>query len=219
MNKKCKYVKEILKGINKPLPKLKKTFEEEFKLLLKYAKNKKVLDVGCGSGRPADKLVKYCKEIVGIDIDDQMLSLAKKALSKFKNAKIIKMNALNMSFRVNTFDFVYATYNLIGSRNEIRNKKKLIEEMQRVTKKEGAVVVVYWKNDKPTTGFLKAYYPYIEEKDKRVRKITSRATHTSIGIFERPSPTSIEKLFRECGLKKVKTVGVGPVWRATIGVK
>jgi len=219
MEEKCKYIKEILKAINRPLPKLKKTFEAEFKLLLKYAKDKKVLDVGCGSGRPADKLVKHCKEIVGIDIDNQMVKKAKKALSKFKNAKIIKMDALSMSFQSNTFDFIYATYNVIGSRDEIQDKKKLIKEMQRVVKKQGIITVIYWKNNKPTTEFLKIYYPYVEGKSKSIYRFTSRASYVGIGVFERPAPSSIEKLFRECGLKKVKTVDVGPVWRATIGTK
>jgi 2-polyprenyl-3-methyl-5-hydroxy-6-metoxy-1,4-benzoquinol methylase len=40
------------------------------------------LDIGCGTGELTDKLVKYCKHVVGIDISTRMIEEAKKRHNK-----------------------------------------------------------------------------------------------------------------------------------------
>lgn len=207
------YIKNYLKSVNKPLPELKKTFDKEFVLLKKVCKGKKILDVGCGVGRPADKLAKFCKEIICIDNDSEMLNIAKKRFNS-QNLSFLKQDALNLNFPDNTFDVAYATYNLIGSLKE-NQRQKLINEMGRVTKKNGKIIIFTWKQDTKTSEFLKKYYPYIGIK---VIESDKSKTITSKGVFERIRVDDIVKLFKTCGLTSIQTKDVG-VWSAIIGTK
>ncbi len=210
--KKQNYFFEQIKAIDAPLPEMKKTFAKELVLLKKICKDKKVLDVGCGPGRPADKLAKFCKEIVCIDNDPKMIKAAKKKLSKIKNVKVLYMNAFNMTFGNNKFDVSYSTYNTLGSIDE---KERFLREILRVTKPKGTIMVSTWKRDKKTTEFLKKYYHYLGFK---IKDINEDRTITNKWVFERMNPKKIVELFKKCGLQKIKTYEIG-VWAAIIGNK
>jgi len=206
------YFEEQVKAIDHPLPKMQKTFDKELILLKKICKGKRVLDVGCGIGRPADKLAKFCKEIVCIDNDPKMIKFAEKKLSKLKNVKVLYMDAFDMNFKDNEFDVSYATYNLLGA---IDLKEKFLKEILRVTKKGGILAVFTWKRDEKTTKFLKKYYPYL---GLRIKDINEDRTVTNKWIFERMDPNKIIDLFKKCGLQDIKINGIG-VWVAVIGRK
>lgn len=206
------YFEEQLKAVENPLPELQETFDKELDILKKLCNGKKVLDIGCGGGRPADKLAKFCKEIICIDNDERAVEIAKKKLSKIKNAKVLQMDAFNMDFSDNTFDISYATYNLIGA---VDFKEKFMKEILRVTKKGGDIAVFTWKRDKETTDFLKKYYVHIGFE---IKDINEDRTITDKWVFERMDPNSILELFKKIGLKSIETKDVG-VWVAVLGKK
>ena len=206
------YSKELMKAIEDPSPEMQETFKEEFELLKEICKDKKVLDVGCGAGRPVDKLADYCKKVVCIDNSKELLEIAKKNLSKKENIEIFYMDAFNMGFENNEFDVVYATYNLIGC---VDSKGRLIEEMARLTKKGGTLIIFTWKRDEKTTEFLKKYYSNLGFKIKNIDK---EKTVINKFIFERVDPNLIKDLFKEIGLKEIKITSVG-AWNAIIGKK
>jgi len=66
--------------------------------------NKKVLDIGCGTGTTISSL--KTKEGVGIDISDKMIEFAK---SEHKNIKFFSGNIENDDFKIEKFDFVILT--------------------------------------------------------------------------------------------------------------
>lgn len=210
--KKHNYFSEQVKAIEAPLPEMKKTFDKEFVLLKRICRGKKVLDVGCGIGRPADRLAKFCKEIVCIDNDPKMIQFAKNKLSKIRNAKVFYMDAFNMNFKDNEFDVLYVTYNLLGA---VDLKEKFLKEILRVIKKGGILVVFTWKRDKKTTNFLKKYYPHIGLK---IKNINENRTVTDKWVFERMDPNKIVDLFKKYGLQDIKIKNIG-IWVAVIGRK
>mgnify|MGYP001613393723 CR=1 FL=1 len=210
MHQSYDYVKPYLKAITHPLPQLQKTFNAEFELLTKYCKNKIVLDVGCGAGRPADKLANVCKELICIDNNSLMVEAAKKRLEGIKNIKILQMDATKTKFPNEHFETVYGTYNIVGSINE---KKELIKELKRITKMGGYIIIIYWKQDRITTEFLKRYYSTIGID---LKKMNNKDTFTNKGKFQRLNNRSIEKLLRHEGLNNINTIDIGPVWLATI---
>ncbi len=210
------YSSSYLLAIKRPLPALQKTFKSEFRFLSAYCKNKIVLDVGCGAGRPASKLSWLCKEITCIDNDYKMINIARERLKHIGNSKLTKGNATKLPFPNSLFDFVYATYNLLGSILP-ENREVVVREMARVCKPNGYIVNITWKRDLVTTNFLRQYYPSIniqiyEESD-------DDKTVTSHGIFYRLSKDVLRAYYFNNDLKNIRFVEIGPVWMAVIGQK
>lgn len=69
----------------------------------------KILEVGTGTGAVGALLIKYGFDITGIDIDEEMISIAKKSFALFGNSnQVFIMDALNIvdKFGKNSFDCV-----------------------------------------------------------------------------------------------------------------
>lgn len=104
----------------------------------------KVLEVGTGTGLHAYwflKNIKYKVKFTGIDISENMLKEARKRLSTFRNEKIVslkKANALSLPFKDEVFDLVFSS----GTLHHIDRPEKAIEEMTRVLKKGGTLIII-----------------------------------------------------------------------------
>lgn len=103
---------------------LLKTRLERNKIPLKLLKNKRVLDMGCGSGRYSIALKKMgAKEVIGLDLGD-----GKKL--KYKGITYIKGTTLKLPFADSSFDFVFCN----GVLHHTTNPMKGLKEMHRVLK-------------------------------------------------------------------------------------
>lgn len=74
--------------------------------------NKKILDLGCGTGRFSFLFEKKNPlSVVGVDISEQMISIAKqKALSNGSNVKFIKDDISNSDiYTKDKFDFMFSS--------------------------------------------------------------------------------------------------------------
>ena len=122
------------------LPKsYQKLFEEEKKYLQKIITlDAKVLDVGCGSGRSIFDILSKTKNIVGIDHSDRAVAEAKNNFSKYSSIKIIKADAAQLPFDSEEFDFVIC---MITFANFADKKFKALEEMRRVLKDSGKIII------------------------------------------------------------------------------
>jgi len=109
-------------------------------------KPKTILDVGCGIGGASRRLASRCagseSHVTGITLSqkqaDRATALAKK--QGVSNAEFKVMDALNMSFPDDTFDLVWAC----ESGEHMPDKKKYVEEMVRVLKPGGTLVIATW---------------------------------------------------------------------------
>ncbi|MFX1569059.1 MAG: class I SAM-dependent methyltransferase [Promethearchaeota archaeon] len=92
---------------------------ETFSSLL--PENASILDAGCGAGIPTAKfLVEKGFNVIGIDLSDKMLSLARK---NTPDATFLKMDINDITFNKNTFDGIISVYTLFhiprGNHQEI----------------------------------------------------------------------------------------------------
>lgn len=114
---------------------------------------KKILDVGCGIGGTSRFLAKAFPEaeVVGITLSPEQVrrgtELAKEA--GLSNVRFQVTDALNMTFADNTFDLVWGC----ESGEHMPDKQKYIEEMSRVCKPGGNVVVATWCERDPDPPF------------------------------------------------------------------
>ena len=100
--------------------------------------NGKVLEIGCGNGQGTQLIQKHFqpRTVVGIDLDPQMIKIARQKDYKGE-ADFQVANVNNLPFKDNTFDAVFD----FGIIHHIPNWKKAIEEIVRVTKPDGLLVL------------------------------------------------------------------------------
>ena len=99
-------------------------------------KNKKYLDVACGTGDLGKLFLDYTDkngEIFSSDSNVKMIEKGKKRLSKYKNIKWVVAEAEKLPFKNDTFDFYTISF---GLRNT-KNLDKSLSEAYRVLKKGG----------------------------------------------------------------------------------
>ena len=113
------------------------TAEIDF-VLTKLSKDDIVLDLGCGYGRVAIELIKTAKKIIGIDISQDNIELAKNLHHQNNNLEFYTMNAARLDFSANMFDVTICVQNGISAFKE--DPYLLLSEALRVTKKGGVLL-------------------------------------------------------------------------------
>lgn len=107
-------------------------------VLKKICSNDVVLDLGCGYGRIIPQLAKRAKFVIGIDTSYSSLLMGKKMLSKMSNWLLVKMNAIQLGLRDNSFDMVICIQNGISAFHA--DQRELIRESIRVTRPGGIIL-------------------------------------------------------------------------------
>ncbi len=103
----------------------------------------RVLDVACGTGVVARSARQRTDYVTGVDLNDDMLSLARK---KDPSITWQKGNAQDLPFEDNSFDIVFCQFALMF----FPEKAGALEEMKRVG---GRVVVAVWEELDKTPGY------------------------------------------------------------------
>ena len=95
-----------------------------------------ILDLGCGSGRDAEWFSEKGKNVVGIDLSENLLDIAKK---KAPNAVFNKMDIRNLGFEKEDFDGIWAS----GSIHHITKDEAetVLEELHHILKHQGLLYV------------------------------------------------------------------------------
>ena len=97
----------------------------------------KVLEVGVGTGRNLKYYPSSCY-ITGIDSSEGMLEKAREKATGMKNVNLILMDAENMEFPDNSFDYIVTTFVLCT----IPDPVKALKEMKRVLKPSGELIAL-----------------------------------------------------------------------------
>ena len=105
----------------------------------------KILDVGCGTGELERLILSGHPEqrIVGVDISERMLSLARKKCSGYSTASFLGANASALPFPDQTFDLVVSA----SAFHYFDQPTNCLDEMRRVLIPGGSAVIVDWCKD------------------------------------------------------------------------
>ena len=100
----------------------------------------KVLDIGCGTGHPSLYVAEDVGLIIGIDKSERMIEVAKNRLRRSGADNIVFEvgDAGSLKFPDESFDAII----LCGSLATLSDKKKSLQEIKRVLKKNGRVACI-----------------------------------------------------------------------------
>ena len=106
--------------------------------MVDLGKNYLILDDGCGTGLLIRSLKTY---VVGLDISENLIFTARKRLKRRRYVSLIISDAEELPIRSNIFDLVFSVTLL----QNLNNSVKALNEMRRVAKKEGKILVTALK--------------------------------------------------------------------------
>jgi phosphatidylethanolamine/phosphatidyl-N-methylethanolamine N-methyltransferase len=99
----------------------------------------RVLEVGVGTGLSFDAYPTHCK-VTGVDLAPDMLEQAQEKIvrNRWRHLDVMEMDALNLKFPDNSFDYVMA-FHVVSVVPDVR---RLMAEMLRVSRPGGTVVII-----------------------------------------------------------------------------
>jgi ubiquinone/menaquinone biosynthesis C-methylase UbiE len=122
----------------------------------------KILDMATGTGALAYELAKLGHDVIGIDLSPGMLAQASKKLSPKLKLRFQEADGTKLPFKDNSFDATTISWGIHDMPHEIG--MKVLQEMKRVTKKNGKIMIV----------------DYMEPK----KHFIARLTHPFICLYE-----------------------------------
>lgn len=112
----------------------------------------KILEIGAGTGTSFPAYPSHC-EVTGVDLAPDMLARARHKIHEngWHHFKVIEMDALNLKFPDNSFDYVMAFHVVTVVPDPVR----MIAEAKRVCKPSGRIVILnHFTTDMPVFGSI-----------------------------------------------------------------
>lgn len=154
---------------------------------LNIPRGARVLEVGAGTGTSFPAYPRHC-EVIGIDLAPDMLARAQGKIREngWSHLKILKMDALDLEFPDDSFDYVMAFHVVTVVPDPIR----MMEEAKRVCRPGGRIVIVnHFTSDFPLLGLL------TETLDPVTRRLGWR-TNLRLRPFIEAAELKVEKAYK-----------------------
>lgn len=146
-----------------------------------------ILELGVGTGTSFPAYPKHCK-ITGIDLAGDMLAQADAKISKnaWSHLQVIQMDALNLKFPDNSFDYVTAFHTV----TVVPDPVQMLREAKRVCRPGGQIVIVnHFTSDLPILGSL------TEALDPVTRRLGWR-TKLKLESFLEATDLAVEEVYK-----------------------
>ena len=193
------------KGIGQKWVKEDNSLNERFAILTKeffsranINKNEKVLDIGCGGGITsfeASKLVGKDGYVLGADISEILLDLAKKNYSNIENLEFKYCDVQNYKFKKNIFSKVISRFGVMFFENPIVAFKNIYNSIE----DGGSLHFVCWTNVLENEFFTAAANIIIKHLNKEFPQVT-RAP----GPFAFSEKKYVKQILNASGFKNIK---------------
>ena len=154
---------------------------------LNIPRGARVLEVGAGTGTSFPAYPRHC-EVIGIDLAPDMLARAQEKIEEngWAHLRVLEMDALNLDFPDDSFDYVMAFHVVTVVPDPVR----MIEEARRVCRVGGRIVIVnHFTSDFPLLGFL------TETLDPVTRRLGWR-TNLRLRPFIEDTDLEVEKIYK-----------------------
>lgn len=179
------------------IPEIKKRIFQSFIDDLNIKEGENVLDLACGTGLFTYEIAKRIGEsgkILGIDISEKMLDIAREKLQKFQ---LNNIEFLHGDMLENLYKIESSTYNVVACEWGICYSKpnKVIKETSRILKPGGRVGIIDTKAD----AFKELMGIFIEVAEKH-----SYALNKYIDLHLFRNAHHLENVFKKVGLSPVK---------------
>jgi SAM-dependent methyltransferase len=145
--------------------------------------DKDVLEIGVGQGTHAQLLAPRCKSFTGIDLTSNAAEMTSRRLKLFNMpGKVLQMDAEDMAFADNSFDFIWSW----GVIHHSADTRRVLKEMRRVLRPGGkCAVMVYYRSwwHFYVCGFLRGVFQRRFKKQGSLHRVVQSATDGAIARY------------------------------------
>lgn len=151
-------------------------------------RGKKILDIGCGLGAPTLHIAQqHAVAIIGIDPNPTMIQKAQKHLEEMEPFLLGQAQFLVMEHPSHLKEFENESFDLIFSKEALlhiplEHKPKFFQEIARVLKKGGEIVILDWMHSSP----------HYSDQTKKMMEMDGIAYHLM-------TPADYQKMLEEVG--------------------
>jgi len=143
--------------------------------------DKKILDVGAGTGRVSIELTKKGADVTALDVSEKMLdSLKSKVKSLKSKIQVIQGDAESLPFEDNSFDIAVAAFLIV----HLKNPQRFFDEVYRVLKDDGIFLVTNINQRRPPEVETKEGSIIIESYYHRPEKIREMLEELAFTVEE-----------------------------------
>lgn len=171
-----------------------------YRFAKEFAKNKNVLEVACGSGMGLGYLAKVAFKVVGGDVDEKNVALAKKIYQNRKNTEIELMDAHAIEYQNDSVDLVL----LYEAIYYLKEPKKFVSEASRLLKKNGVLIICTvnkdWEDFHPSD-YTHQYFSAPELYDLLKDKFPDVKLYGAFRIEKRGLKNEIVSLIKRAAVK------------------
>ena len=154
---------------------------------LKIPPGARVLELGVGTGTSFSAYPQHC-EVVGIDLATDMLLQARGKIAKnrWSHLQVMEMNALNLCFADDSFDYVMAFHTV----TVVPDPVQMLTEAKRVCRPGGKIVIInHFTTDHPVIG------PLTEALDPVTRRLGWQ-TKLKLEPFLQATDLNVEEIYK-----------------------
>lgn len=168
-------------------------------------KNDIVLDLGCGNGQNAVKTGKIVKRVLGLELDDYSLVLARQT-AKLKRAKNINFKKHDLNEKLKFKNSTFIKVMILDVLEHLKKRDRILAEIKRVLKPKGLLILgvpnsqTSWKKFQRGAGVCSFADPdhKIEFSEKSIRRLLARhhfkIIHFGYGKLDIPARGPIDVL-------------------------
>ena len=137
-----------------------------------YSKKKDIiLDIGCGNGQNALKAAKKCQRVVGIEINEKQLQIAKREKERRK-VKNVDFKKANLEKKLDLKKESFSAVLFLDVLEHLYKRRQILKEIHRVLKKNGRLFLsIPNKNTSWKKTLKKAGLPYYSDPDHKIEYI------------------------------------------------
>jgi SAM-dependent methyltransferase len=148
--------------------------------------DKDVLEIGVGQGTHAQLLAPRCKSFTGIDLTSHAAEMTARRLKLFNmSGKVLQMDAEDMDFSDNSFDFIWSW----GVIHHSADTRRVLKEMHRVLRPGGRCTAMVYHRSWWTfyiCALLKGVFQRQLAKNGNLHHLNQRATDGAIARYYTP---------------------------------
>jgi demethylmenaquinone methyltransferase/2-methoxy-6-polyprenyl-1,4-benzoquinol methylase len=162
----------------------------------------RVLDVGCGPAEMARPLLRLDCEFWGLDPSPRMIEICRTRFGELKNVHFVEGEAGQMSFPDAFFDVVLC----MGVIDGLKSFGQVIEEMLRVLKPGGTIIITFANRQSPYAQWKKyVFYPALT----LTRRIMHPGAHNDPILIQRRlfTPKEASGILAAAGADAQRVVG------------